>query len=523
MKKTKWSYFICLILLPVFLMACGTSKETKQHAEIVKKQVVEAEETVKKVEKEIKMALEGPEGKYLSRYSEPWPGLIKTAKIQLSNAKSAMKRANERLKRDKSKEESALKTDLRNVVSYLESGTKAARIVANKIQDFLDKKKNASQLIQRAHVDFKKIKDETLTDKNSAFAKLKMDWEEAIIKYADKESDLKKRIGVIANLLDIAKNNLDFIEKEKVKKFPDYDLIGKSSDKIHDLMASNIHSAIANLQKRVSELNYEYEKILLDMKIESHYHVLYCDYDDYSDWMGSDKQREVGRVDYQNTKTVAEHGQYNATKMPGSSTYKAEEKWEDPKYFAKYKEIVNGKEKAGDWVSISDEYYEEHFDDKGMSIESKPKGHYVSEKQVGVQPPGYSYVGNAHYGHWQSRSDGTSFWAFYGQYRFMSDMFWGPGYHVGRGDWNDYRGYRGSGERYYGRNGEFGTSGSRTRGLEKSELYKQNKQEIEKTKKQMRKERIAQRKAGKTKTKTGTTKTVRRGQDRRNKGAKRGK
>jgi|TARA_B110000116_G_scaffold220402_1_gene198555 hypothetical protein len=40
-----------------------------------------------------------------------------------------------------------------------------------------------------------------------------------------------------------------------------------------------------------------------------------------------------------------------------------------------------------------------------------------------------SMVGNPNYGAWQQQSNGTSFWAFYGQYRLMSDLLLGPVYY----------------------------------------------------------------------------------------------
>jgi len=62
---------------------------------------------------------------------------------------------------------------------------------------------------------------------------------------------------------------------------------------------------------------------------------------------------------------------------------------------------------------------------------------------------GSTLVGNPNYGHWQQHSNGTSFWAFYGQYRLFSDLLFRPVYY---NDWSrnrDYSYYHDRGRSYY--------------------------------------------------------------------------
>jgi hypothetical protein len=102
------------------------------------------------------------------------------------------------------------------------------------------------------------------------------------------------------------------------------------------------------------------------------------------------------------------------------------------------------------WKTVLDIFFEQHIDDMGMEIVSKKDG--VLHKQVA--PAGYSnFVGNPKYGQWSERN-GSSFWAFYGRYAFMSSMFNMMAYPARRSYWNDYRGsYYGSGRAYYGPSG----------------------------------------------------------------------
>lgn len=112
-------------------------------------------------------------------------------------------------------------------------------------------------------------------------------------------------------------------------------------------------------------------------------------------------------------------------------------------------EIVNT-----DWKKVTPITFEKHQNDLGMTILSKKKG--VLDKKTA--PAGYdNYVGNSNYGEWKTSSNGSSFWAFYGQYAFMRSMFgWGSGYRNYRSDYNDYGSYRGS-RNFYGRNNTYGT------------------------------------------------------------------
>jgi hypothetical protein len=130
------------------------------------------------------------------------------------------------------------------------------------------------------------------------------------------------------------------------------------------------------------------------------------------------------------------------------------------KYYHQYRTIREDdkgdpKEDISGWYEVSKEYFMSHIDNMGMEIASKQDGKVTKT----VSPPGYgSYVGNQRYGHWVQRN-GHSFWAFYGQYAFMSSMFGMMSYPVRRSYYDDYRtNYYGSGRTYYGPRGTDGRS-----------------------------------------------------------------
>lgn len=118
-------------------------------------------------------------------------------------------------------------------------------------------------------------------------------------------------------------------------------------------------------------------------------------------------------------------------------------------------------ERTTDWMEVSPEDFDFYSSDMGMEIYSKVDGNLNKV----TAPPGYSqYVGNEKYGHWQTNpSTGQSFWAFYGQYMFISSMFrlMSP---VPYGYYSGYSSYRGVSP-YYGPQNNYGTGSSHASGM----------------------------------------------------------
>lgn len=122
------------------------------------------------------------------------------------------------------------------------------------------------------------------------------------------------------------------------------------------------------------------------------------------------------------------------------------------------------KEEITDWKEVGEREFDMHIDNMGMEIASRDSTGNLTKE---VAPPGYSnYVGNPRYGHWQTNSSGSSFWAFYGQYAFMSSMFRMSMYPVPYGYYDTWRGsYYGTGRPYYGPSGSryYGTGSGYSR------------------------------------------------------------
>lgn len=133
------------------------------------------------------------------------------------------------------------------------------------------------------------------------------------------------------------------------------------------------------------------------------------------------------------------------------------------------KDIENEKSKPEitDWKNVSEVFFAENLDNMGLELASKSEDGKVHKIP---SPPGFNNaVGNAKYGEWKTDNNGNSFWAFYGQYMFMSTMFnMMAGPPIYRSTYYDYQSYRGNpstyNRPYYGSgNNTYGTNSAITK------------------------------------------------------------
>lgn len=86
----------------------------------------------------------------------------------------------------------------------------------------------------------------------------------------------------------------------------------------------------------------------------------------------------------------------------------------------------------------------------GMDIYAKAAGDFDDQAIETATPPGMVYVGDPAYGEWRDDDNGNSYWYYYGQYRFFSDLIGGPYPYHYRSEYNTWNSsYRPSGKPYY--------------------------------------------------------------------------
>jgi hypothetical protein len=128
-------------------------------------------------------------------------------------------------------------------------------------------------------------------------------------------------------------------------------------------------------------------------------------------------------------------------------------------YFHKYRVVQEQEGWTTDWVEVPENYYQMNEQFLGMSLVTKKEGEYNNK----ATPPGYGYVGDQRYGRWRRDERGGSFWEWYGKYALFSSLFGGWYRPIYMRDYDVYRGYSSRNRPFFGRNQEFGSSGSITK------------------------------------------------------------
>ena len=125
-------------------------------------------------------------------------------------------------------------------------------------------------------------------------------------------------------------------------------------------------------------------------------------------------------------------------------------------YYHKYRIIRETKAQTTDWMEVSKDFYRANEENLGMSLLSRKEGQEITT----VSPPGYHYVGDSRYGKWSTDRSGNTFWEWYGKYALFSSLFGGWYRPVYMRDYNTYDQYRSQNRTYYGRDRQYGSSGS---------------------------------------------------------------
>ncbi|MDD2390688.1 MAG: hypothetical protein PHP23_13270 [Desulfobacterales bacterium] len=126
------------------------------------------------------------------------------------------------------------------------------------------------------------------------------------------------------------------------------------------------------------------------------------------------------------------------------------------KYYHRYRIVREDNVSTTEWLEVPENYYRQYEKFLGMSLVSKTDG----KESASVAPPGYSFVGDARYGQWAQDSRGNSFWEFYGKYALFKSLLGGWYRPVYQRDYDDYQRSKSRGAPYFGRNNEYGTSGT---------------------------------------------------------------
>jgi hypothetical protein len=399
-KKTLTTLSGVLILLIVLVFAVdslmgGLPGSVEALYEQESAEVGSAEATLERSRSQVNGLLER-EPDFLSPISEreDWRDRLARAAAELKEAKELLaERARPLMEKNDSEDAQMLQDFLYRIRNGRVHAVKEAVAVTRRADDLVRFKEERPAMVEKAMEDFRAMDPSTLAPLKAQAAQAAADWPE-------KKADIEERMKVFDTLLTQAAESHAFLAEENKKADDEVDF-----DKLANHCEALEKARIAFLQSRDSltdllgQLFVSWDKILADMEIREGYEV---------DFYHTYKFIKVNREDKTEEETQVQQ--------------------------------------------VSKEFYLRHENDLGMTLESKPKGLYDFEAVKQTTPPGYTYVGNPHYGKWEHRSGG-SFWVFYGQYAFMRDLFWGPSYYhpISRTQWEGYRTAREQGRTYYGR------------------------------------------------------------------------
>jgi hypothetical protein len=342
---------------------------------------------------------------------EDWTGRFERAQQMISEAREVLDRdARPLFEKNDSEDGEKLHLKLQAIQSLRVNAMKEAETVAGRADKLVYYKSRREELMKEAEAGYKAISSERINALKLKATGASLDWPE-------KQADINGRMAVFADLQKIASESYDFLmaENQKADSAIDYDALISRYESLRDAR-DRFNQSIESVSGLLDELYVSWDKILADMEIREGYEV---------------------------------------------------------EFFHTYKYIkVDKDDQAVEEVKeqrVTKEYYLQQENNLGMTLESKPKGKYAFEADKQTVPAGYGYVDNPHYGRWERRASGGSFWVFYGQYALMRDLLWGRGYYrpVSRTDWDSYKQTRSSGRTYYGRDSSggqvFGSKGKTAR------------------------------------------------------------
>jgi len=461
------------------------SDKLKEKVKVMHKTLLKTEKIIKKEEDKYNIYLSN--NKNLRKYSKKLnlKNYFKTSKKTLSKLNQDILKIDNIVKNNKRKDELEVKNKLNLINISLKKIYKDLRIpikrlnkLKNLITNHLKDKKNIENIFKLRVLDYKKYNEKSLR---------------VIEKHKNKVVKLKIMKANIDKVFQLIKNNKDLFNKESEKNDINYlkleiylNMFNKENKKFKDLFINYNH--------KFEELDQSYSLILTDMNVKYYVIIARSSWDETSD--SNIEHEKIYKPKLVSEKEFSFLMNYNdnlASYSPSFFSTKIKPKinmnlwnrfniketkkdfpsydnsavWyiKDTKieYFHTYTEIKNSTSKTGIKRKVDEKTFYKNENNIGMEIISKPYGYFEDETIKDVSPPGINQVGNNHYGHWKTDSNGNSFWVYYGQYRLYSDLMGGSNYY--RSDYNSYRTYRNSSNRngYYGRNKEYGTFGSRTR------------------------------------------------------------
>ena len=478
-------------------VACGLPQRTREQAERTAAAVDRENADIARKEAEYRAFVASSDYARYRLYAERerWAAQFEYARAKTAAAKTTYERyVAPLLQRNDPRDDYAVDTQTSRV----------ARLT-NEARAFADVPQRRRQYVDQVAASYKRLLQESSGNADAAKAAvgpLFVERDKARAAFPERDGDIDKRIQPVQKLADEATRASQKVAFEAANasagRPADFVVLGDNAQ----LLARNagtIREDARNVDGQLKSLSTSYSRALADMKAVYYLTVTRWAWNDDADYPSvhtyTYPRKEITGEQFDYFNSLPESLPYVArlksswfggtTIEPHPSVSRAQwsalgispqEQWAyrddtaeygfmlSADYFHKYLVTENGETHETDWQKVDETMFENHVDDLGMDIVSKPFGTFDDQKITNPTPAGLAFVGNPMYGRWQNDDRGTSFWAWYGAYRLFGDLLGAGGqpYSYRRDEWENWSTkYRG--QPYYGEDKDkrerYGTGG----------------------------------------------------------------
>lgn len=480
-----------VVALAALAFACGGLPDPLvEDAERLDQRIEAIGQDVSREESELAAMLERAEHAVLAPYAERenWKRYFAEARAELADARSVFDgKVASLLEQDE--EETA--SDLARLLSGIQEDVRRAKTLAGeagrRAEYLAQVNERGPTLVEEARAALEAVEPARVEVAGKA-AKASAD-------YPAKQEDLQGRLAGIAEAQRSAGEALAVADAELPglsSGAADLAVLGDAVTEA-EAQAALAQAGIADVSTRVGELYRSYSKTLIDMRERYVAVIGRTSWNEAIDFPAEHEYKFRREIDEQTAAVLAEWGDktlatgvnttfitpavWNALainrneRLPRGDN--AAEFWLDDietTFYHRYLLVEGDAKQESEWVEVSEDFYEQHFEDLGMDVVAKPYGMYEDEVLTHAAPAGMAYVGDPRYGSWENDASGRRYWSWGDNFLFYYLLFGRGGRHYYYyDDWNRWRGgYRGSrpwyGESTAGGARRYGTAGSVTAG-----------------------------------------------------------
>jgi len=473
-----------LALLAPLVLACGLPSDSVERAREIDRAIEAQAERLDEVERGVDRMLATDEFSFARPYAEreDWWRWARDAKSAVADVRARYDReVLPLLEADRSEDQQALEEQLARLRARLARIRRTGGEALARAEALRDARDQGRELVRAAREDLERLRVEA--------ASLKERLSEVADDFPAKADDLRAGEAVVDERLANASRGLETAERE-LARGDEADLAALADG----LSTVANEAALArrfdeDARSSTAELYRSYSKTLVDMKEELEVQIGRTSWNNFYDFPAEHEYvyparrvepevlevleawgdrplvaRNRIQIDPDVWRALAIDPRENLPRGDDAAEFWVADT--GARYFHKYMLVEGSERTETEWEQVDEDFFEQHIDDLGMDIVSKPYGVYEDEALTQAMPPGYAYVGDERYGEWKQDQGGRRYWSWGEGFLWYYLLFGGNRHYYYYDDWRGWnRNYRGRRAWYGGAGGtgRYGTFGSATR------------------------------------------------------------